>query len=208
MIALKRQKFLALLLCAALAMGALSGCSGEQNPPAPSDAPSPSQEGSDSSAGTAAQLGSLKSFNAAALDGGSFTQDDIAAKDVTVINFWALTCGPCIAEMPELAEFSSSLPDNVQVVTVCLDGMGNEEKAKSILSEAGFEGVTLISGDGDLAALAGNLMYTPTTVFADSEGSLVGDSVIGRQEDLSGTYLDAVNAVLKAGGKEAVSLEG
>ena len=37
------------------------------------------------------------------------------AKDVTVINFWALSCGPCIVEMPDLAEFAGALPDNVQL---------------------------------------------------------------------------------------------
>ena len=69
---------------------------------------------------------SLRSFEAAALDGSSFTQEDIAAKDVTLINFWALTCPPCIREMPEIAAFADSLPDNVQVVTVCLDGSTDE----------------------------------------------------------------------------------
>lgn len=204
---MKSKKVFALLLCAALAAGVLSGCFGQENPPAPSDAPSQSEAGGSPAAGTAAQLGSLKSFTATTLDGGSFTQDDIAAKDVTVINFWARTCGPCIAEMPDLAAFSNALPDNVQVVTVCLDGAGNEAVAQSVLDEAGFGGVTLVSGDGDLAGLAGNLMYTPTTVFADSEGSLIGDAIIGGQADLSGTYLEAVNAALRAGGKEEVSLE-
>lgn len=75
------------------------------------------------------------------------------------------------------------------------------------MAEAGFAGVTLISGDGDLASLAGNLMYTPTTIFADSEDNLVGDPIIGGQRDLSGTYLEAINQVLTAGGKDEISLE-
>lgn len=158
-------------------------------------------------AGTAGQLGSLKSFSAGTLDGGSFTQEDIAAKDVTVINFWSLTCGPCIAEMPDLAAFAKALPENVQVITVCLDGAGNEDIAKNVLAEAGYEGVTLISGDGDLSALCGNLRYTPTTIMADSEGRLVGDAIIGGQKDLSGTFLEAVNASLRAAGKAEISLE-
>ena len=149
----------------------------------------------------------MKSFSAGTLDGGTFTQDDIAAKDVTAINFWSLTCGPCIIEMPDLAAFAAALPENVQLVTVCLDGLGNEETAKSILEESGFTGVTLISGDGDLAALCGNLMYTPTTIFADAGGSLIGDAVIGGQEDLSGTFLAAVNKVLVESGKAEISLE-
>lgn len=203
---MKNKKSMTWLLCAVLAVCLLgAGCSG--GAPASQDAPAQSQDGGDTAAGTAAELGSLQSFSAGTLDGGTFTQEDIQAKDITLLNFWALTCGPCIAEMPDLAAFAAALPDNVQVVTVCLDGSGNEETARDVLSEAGFEGITLISGDGDLAALCGNLMYTPTTVLADGEGNLVGDAIIGGQEDLSGTFLEAVNAALAAGGKAEISLE-
>lgn len=194
------KRIVSLMLSAALTLGLLAGCGGK-NPSQPenSAAPGGSYQPEESSA-------ALASFTAGTLDGGSFTQDDIAAKDVTALNFWALSCGPCIAEMPDLAEFAEALPDNVQLVTVCLDGGGSEESVKEVLEQAGFQGVTLISGDGDLAALAGSLMYTPTTVFVDSEGRLVGDPVIGGQRDLSGTYLAAVNQVLAAGGKDEISL--
>ena len=50
-------------------------------------------------------------------------------------------------------------------------------------------------------------MYTPTTIFADAGGSLIGDAVIGGQEDLSGTFLAAVNKVLVESGKAEISLE-
>lgn len=203
---MKNNVFPVLLLCAALAVCVLtSGCSRDPEPPAePPQETRPAQEAED--AGTASALGSLQSFTAGTVDGGTFTQEDIAARDLTVINFWALTCGPCIVEMPDLAAFGKALPENVQLLTVCLDGSGNEEAVREVLDEAGFQGVTLVSGDGDLAALAGNLMYTPTTVLVDAEGSLVGDAIIGRKEDLSGTYLAAVNAALAAGGKAEISL--
>ena len=205
---MKNKKIFALLLCAVFAVTVsvlASGCSQEKDSPPPSGQSAQNAGGSDT--GTAAELGSLKSFSAGTLDGGTFTQDDIAAKDVTAINFWSLTCGPCIIEMPDLAAFAAALPENVQLVTVCLDGLGNEETAKSILEESGFTGVTLISGDGDLAALCGNLMYTPTTIFADAGGSLIGDAVIGGLVVLSGTFLAAVNKVLVESGKAEISLE-
>lgn len=184
----------ALLLGLVLAMGLLAGCAGEAAVP------------TEAEQGTAAALGKLASFTAGTLDGGTFTQEDIAAKDVTVVNFWALTCPPCIAELPDLAAYEASLPENVQLITVCLDGGSDAAYTQELLSDAGFEGVTLISGDGDLASLCGNLMYTPTTVFADSAGNLVGDAITSRQKDLPGTYTAAVNRVLSAGGKDEISL--
>ena len=205
------KRIRAMTLSAILALGVLAGCGGGNAPEPPADTAQPentaqsedaARDGQD--AGTS--LGTLASFTAGTLDGGTFTQDDIMAKDVTVINFWALSCGPCIVEMPDLAEFAGALPDNVQLVTVCLDGNGNEDTAREVLEKAGFEGVTLISGSGDLLDLSRNLMYTPTTVFVDGEG-MVADAVIGGQEDLSGTFLAAVNAVLEGSGKAEISLE-
>lgn len=205
------KRILAMTLSAILALGVLAGCGGGNAPEPPADTAQPentaqsedtAQDGQDAGTG----LGTLASFTAGTLDGGTFTQDDIMAKDVTVINFWALSCGPCIVEMPDLAEFAGALPDNVQLVTVCLDGNGNEDTAREVLEKAGFEGVTLISGSGDLLDLSRNLMYTPTTVFVDGEG-MVADAVIGGQEDLSGTFLAAVNAVLEGSGKAEISLE-
>ncbi len=205
------KRILAMTLSAILALGVLAGCGGGNAPEPPADTAQPentaqsedaAQDGQDAGTG----LGTLASFTAGTLDGGTFTQDDIMAKDVTVINFWALSCGPCIVEMPDLAEFAGALPDNVQLVTVCLDGNGNEDTAREVLEKAGFDGVTLISGSGDLLDLSRNLMYTPTTVFVDGEG-MVADAVIGGQEDLSGTFLAAVNAVLEGSGKAEISLE-
>ena len=154
----------------------------------------------------ASESPALAAFTAETLDGGTYTQDDLAAKDVTVMNFWSLTCGPCIQEMPELAAFAKALPDNVQVVTVCLDGLSDKASAGNILQEAGFEGVTLLSADGDLLALCSEIMYTPTTVFIDSAGKLSGEPIVGKRPELAADYLAAVNAALEAQGKEAVSL--
>lgn len=199
------KRTLSLLLAAVLALALLTGCGGKQA----SDSSTEDQTVPNEPAGKegAAALGSLASFSAGTLDGGTFTQEDIAAKDVTVLNFWALTCPPCIAEMPDIADFEKALPDNVAMLTVCLDGYGNEDSVKEVLENAGFEGVTLITGDGDLLDLANNLMYTPTTVLADSQGALVGEAIIGGQADLSAAYLEAVNQALEASGKDAISLE-
>ena len=172
--------------------------------------PKPPRADTDTAAAGAADVEEepfrMASFTAETLDGGTFTQEDIAAKDVTVMNFWSTTCGPCIAEMPDLAAFAKALPENIQLVTVCLDGLGNEETAAKYLDEAGYTGVTLVSGDGDFLTLCRQVVYTPTTVFLDAEGTLAADPIVGGQADLTSDCLAAVNAVLAAEGKEAVQL--
>ena len=64
---MKCKKMAALVLSLLLSLGALAGCAGE--PAMAEDSP-------------------LSSFTADTLDGGTFTQDSIREKDVTVINFW------------------------------------------------------------------------------------------------------------------------
>lgn len=193
-----------LLIAMVLAIGALaSGCSAGSGS---SDSEGNTQEGSGSD-GMAGQI-ILKDFEAETLEGGVFTQTDLAAKDVTIFNFWSVLCGPCIEEMPDIAVFEKSLPDNVGLVTVCLDGSTSAETAKQILSEAGYEGVTLLNGSGDFQKCSDAVQYTPTTIVVDKEGNMIGKAIIGGQEDLDKAFTEAVNAALKSMGKAEMSRAG
>ena len=149
----------------------------------------------------------LNEFQALALDGSTITQDDFSDKDITVINFWALSCGPCLAEMPDLAALEKALPDNIQLMTVCLDGNGNEEYVEYVLDQTGFEGTTLLAGDGDLLVLCQELQYTPTTVLVDSEGNTVGEAIIGGKENLAEFYTACINSALTDMGKDEISID-
>lgn len=124
-----------------------------------------------------------------------------------MINFWSTLCGPCVSELPDIAAFAKTLPDNVQVLTVCLDGKGVEEEVKGILKKAGFEGVTLLGGEGDYKTLSEAVQYTPITVFVDKDGNMIGNPLIGGQENLAKSYGDAVNSILKSQGKAEIEID-
>ena len=203
----KIRKVTALAIGTILSFGLIfGGCSGKE------DSSKDSQAGSDVEADVESDAEPAK-FVAKTLSGDSYTQDDLAEVDVTLFNFWATYCAPCIREMPEVAEFVKKLPDNVRIVTVCLDGQGNEEKAEEILAGAGFEGTTLIAGvtfeedAGDFKTLCRNIMYTPTTLVIDADGNIVGDAIIGVQKDLEKTYTEAINGCLTLLGKEEIEIE-
>ncbi len=182
-----------------------NGSSGGSKKDVNDDSSHDANGGSGDDASGKSELGELKSFEAKTLDGETFTQDDLAEKDVTVINFWSVGCGPCVAEMPEIAELAKELPDNVQIITVNFDGERRKADTGRILEEAGFEGITLISGNGDLADVCMEIMYTPTTIFVDKDGNIVGEEIIGRQEDTKEAFLAGINATLRSMGEEEIA---
>ena len=157
-------------------------------------------------AGDSTTLGDLTAFSAETIDGGSFTNEDLSAYDVTMVNFWSTTCGPCISEMPELEELREQLPENVQLITVCLDGVYAHDDAAAILNMTGWDGVTIVSFDGDMYDIYGRMMYTPTTLCFDSEGRAIGTAIIGSPSDAVGTYADAINSLLDAMGLETFTV--
>lgn len=53
---------------------------------------------------------------------------DVLGDDrVVFLNYWAVWCGPCIAEMPELAEFSHEFEDRAVVYAINFDGVSEEQ---------------------------------------------------------------------------------
>lgn len=223
---MKIKKFIALMLGTALSIGALSGCGAnntttidqtelENQIKAYLDANLDSyldkyfdygdDWGDYEQEPDRTQFSNIKTFTAKTLDGGTFTQTDIAAKDVTVINFWSLLCGYCIDELPDIAKYAATLPDNVQIITVCLglDGKAEIEAAKSTLQDAGFTGITLMEGDGDFSTVCDEVQYTPTTIFVDKDGNTVGDAITTAMEadQMVEAYTQHINDTLKAMGQ-------
>lgn len=152
-------------------------------------------------------VSNLGDFSAATIGGGTFSAADLAGKDITIVNFWSITCPPCVAEMPDLAEIQRELPANVQLITVLLDGQSGVQEAKSVLGKADYQGITLVpsANDGDLIAAVSDIMYMPTTVLYDAQGNALSEFV-GAQADLEDTIENAVNHQLSIMGKPAIDL--
>ena len=155
------------------------------------------------SQGDGSTFSNLNTFSCETMDGGMFTQDDFANKELTVMNFWMTTCAPCVQEMPKLEEIRGTLPDNVQMVLVCLDADTEEEAAKEIIGRTGYTGLVTKSGDGDMEKVNSQILYVPTTLLFDAEGNRVGSTIVGSSPDLEGVYTEAINTALSEMDKEA-----
>ena len=141
--------------------------------------------------------GSFSSFAGGTLDGGTFTQEEIKG----------MFCNPCRAEMPDLAAYAKALPDNVQLITICVDALNDPEETVEFLAGCGYEGVTIVTGDEALVSVVNGVQSFPTTIFVNSKGEVVGSTITGMQRDLAGTYTAEVNKALAAEGKAEISVD-
>lgn len=204
-----RMRLAALAAAGILLIGMLTGCGNSRNAGDTGNRAAKSSQttGQQDGGGTepeSAAFESLIKFTCETLDGGSFTEKNLAEKDLTIMNFWTTSCPPCIQEMPELEELRNILPDNVQLLLVSLDNPSAMEDVKRIIQERGYMGTVALCGDGDMESLSRQLMYTPTTLFFDKDGQELGSAIIGSPKELRSTYTETVDRLLQDMGKEAV----
>lgn len=125
---------------------------------------------------------SMSGFSAVDLEGNAVTNDIFSQADLTVVNFWGTYCGPCINEMPGLAEWAESMPDNVQLIGIVVDAASEDSDeyaaAQLIVDETGVKYENLVVTEG-LEDIIGELIGVPTTFFVDRDGNIVGDPIVG-----------------------------
>ena len=82
--------------------------------------------------------------------------------------------------------------------------MKHQHYMQELLDSAGYDGINLIGGDGDFSELCSSVQVVPTTIFVDSEGTLLGNPVIGSVKDPKKTYYEHINDHLKEKGLETI----
>jgi thiol-disulfide isomerase/thioredoxin len=97
---------------------------------------------------------------------------------VTVLDFWATWCKPCLAAMPRLEKLARSHPEAV-VLAINID---DPVAARALWSERGYT-MTLLADDGDVSQRYGATTI-PHTVIIDPSG-VVREVVRGAGADLA-----------------------
>jgi thiol-disulfide isomerase/thioredoxin len=101
------------------------------------------------------------------LNGGTLERNDYAGR-VTVANFWATTCAPCVREMPMLSSLHDG-PDGAFVVGVNYrEGVA---MARDFLQGLDVAYPSVRDADGSLAYRFG-VPFLPTTFVIDADGQM------------------------------------
>ncbi|MBQ7007430.1 MAG: TlpA family protein disulfide reductase [Oscillospiraceae bacterium] len=136
---------------------------------------------------TAGSGGAMSRFKAEVIGKDDvFTEKNIAEYDLTVVNIWATWCGYCIVEMPDLQNLYEKLPENVNFVSVCIDGDTQYDTAKAILEANKCTFTAIIPDEALNESLISLAQVLPTTFFVDSNGNLVGEAHMGLPAAING----------------------
>jgi thiol-disulfide isomerase/thioredoxin len=127
--------------------------------------------------GDAAPAIALPRIGAGGALGERFSLDASRGK-ITVLDFWATWCKPCLAAMPRLDEIARAHPD-VTVIAINLD----DAAAARGLFERYRWSMTLVADDGDASERYG-VSSIPHTVVLDRRG-MVREVVRGAGADLA-----------------------
>lgn len=143
--------------------------------PTPTPAPTPTPKPTNTPAPTATPVPS-NYFTTVAINGDHATYDNsmFAGAELTMINIWATTCGPCIQELPLIQNLAEAYESRgVQIVTA----LGDSEQSGAI-----GEALKYINGIGfNLPVLRNTASFSaqfpagayPTTYFVDRNGNIV-----------------------------------
>lgn len=136
--------------------------------------------------------GKVIEFETTDLEGNTVSSKEIFAKNqYTMINFWASWCGPCVGELPELEKLNKAFEEKgCGIIGVLTDGMeaGGLADAKDIIADTGVTYLNVIDSMGLAQEI--NIQAIPTTIFVDSNGVIVGDTVVGAMISMYETVLN------------------
>jgi len=133
-----------------------------------------------------ADAGEFPQFSTTDINGEVVTNAIFAENDITMVYVWATWCPACVAGMSSLAEMLETTGGR-GLIGILID-MENRDRAQQILSGAGAD-FPQLSVSREMEPLLRSMQFIPTSIFVDSEGNIVGPTIVGPRS--SQDYLSA-----------------
>ena len=109
-------------------------------------------------------------INLKTASGESFTREDFTGK-VTLVNFWASWCGPCVEEIPALNRLREYMKDR-PFELISINYAEKPEQIREFLNMVKVDFPVLLDEDGSYSAKWNVLVYPATFVIA-TDGNIV-----------------------------------
>ena len=138
---------------------------------AATEAPAATQEASEEAA-------TFSEFSLTTLTGDTLDQSVFSDNKLIMVNYWATWCGPCVGEIPDLVTISEEYADNGFAIIGVLTGDDDVDGAKQFIADKGVSYPVVLT-EGPFLSYAESIYAIPTTLFFDSNGDMVGSTVVG-----------------------------
>ncbi|HZL82483.1 MAG TPA: TlpA disulfide reductase family protein [Candidatus Deferrimicrobium sp.] len=145
----------------------------------------------------------VRPFSASDLNGRIVDNSFFANQRLTMVNVWGTFCGPCIREMPDLAQLPGEFPaTDFAILGVIADtpDASNEATARQLTNSTGVTYTNVIPDRSIMTEMLANVSVVPTTFFVDHTGTVVGEVLTGSRSKAEWmTVIQGVLANLPAG---------
>lgn len=107
------------------------------------------------------------------LENQTVAYQDLKGEKLTVIDFWATWCKPCVKSIPKLVEMHDELSDQgVQFIGVSVDGPRNLNKVKPFSKSLGIDYPVLLDTDNSVMSRIG-VRAVPSLIVVNSDDEIV-----------------------------------
>ena len=117
-------------------------------------------------------------FSLTTLTGDTLDQSVFSDNNLVMVIYWATWCGPCVSEIPDLVKISKDYADKGFVIVGVLTGDDDIDGAKQFIDDQNM-GYPVVMPEAFFLDQAAGIQAIPTTMFFDSTGKQIGDTVVG-----------------------------